>query len=597
MKTRDFLFVLLLFMFGFSCEEPNTPDQSCLTMTLAEDFSDALPIQMWLNGKDSFNVGSSPYVQDKCFHLNHKCSSEIRIRFKAGVNAKLALQLLDELGEEVYSQLFDTEDVYIDAEIDNREFNSYFSTGISPWSNGFTAPYSDSDGVAWQWFDGGSEQYLRAIRIAETDERTLTLLASRQDNDIDFPSGEYNISVRIKNDSDLVSGSGDAIGLSILGIRSNGTVELIGTILTVPNDNTWYTRTAVLTATEAFQYIGIVAAQEGGGGDFNIGVSIDTIEIILPETEELYSHTIYDKAITPSDEDLCGGKYKFRIVHEYTNLPFIYEWEELEGDWTFDTDAEIIVPGGETRSLKLDYANKLIPGNYIFNYEIQLTGASIGELTLIFKKAGDVLTSVSSGPLTSGSFTNPLNVTLTDEPDEIIVEFENQGVTSKNLLIDSILILSGPDPLEKAYSDYINFVADLSDILIQYRSFTPFASIPYENDSTYFNLYIPAQFSDKLERSPTTVKTIPLSRKTLATASGLKKQRPFRTVEEGVPAYIVNKLALVFQHAVSGEVVIDGTKWLMEGEIENVDQRPETHPLRQIEVWLTKQDYIKENVI
>src|SRR5690606_1029414 len=88
-------FALLL----VSCQDQEHPrkcNESCFRMTL----SNALPVQFWLNGQESFNNKVVDGIEQVCFAQPFQCDDEINLQLKDIVDKDYSLKVLSTEGSE-----------------------------------------------------------------------------------------------------------------------------------------------------------------------------------------------------------------------------------------------------------------------------------------------------------------------------------------------------------------------------------------------------------------------------------------------------------------------------------------------------------------
>lgn len=81
------IFALLILM---SCQDVTIPNHQCVLMT----FSDALPVQFWQTGCNTYNATVPAGVHEKCWCAPWQCDDEIRIQFQENVSPDVDYSLL-----------------------------------------------------------------------------------------------------------------------------------------------------------------------------------------------------------------------------------------------------------------------------------------------------------------------------------------------------------------------------------------------------------------------------------------------------------------------------------------------------------------------
>jgi len=148
-------------------------------------------------------------------------------------------------------------------------------------------------------------------------------------------------------------------------------------------------------------------------------------------------------------------------------------------------------------------------------------------------------------------------------------------------------------------SDAINFSSDIpfnsswGTKVIGYKGIKNFAGIRYPNDDTYFYLRVPCQFFR--QRPKMVQESLPLSgNQVIDTFVGKGLQQLMKVIY--MPDYMHNKLQLVFQHAASGTVLIDGKVWAFEEGYE-LSIPDEKSPMQMAKIWLSDSNYSIRNSI
>jgi len=155
------------------------------------------------------------------------------------------------------------------------------------------------------------------------------------------------------------------------------------------------------------------------------------------------------------------------------------------------------------------------------------------------------------------------------------------------------------DDVDIYKSDTQLFLSSIEDTpswgskLIGYKSIKNFAGIKYPGDDTYFYFRTPCQFFR--QRPKGSQDSIPSGGNSLLNTSIVKgKQQLMKVIYS--PDYIHNKLELIFQHAASGSVLIDGVFWSMEEGYE-VSPPDEKSPFQLGKIWLSDSNYLIRNMI
>jgi len=229
---------------------------------------------------------------------------------------------------------------------------------------------------------------------------------------------------------------------------------------------------------------------------------------------------------------------------------------------------------------------------------------------------------------TGGNFVHELSVTPTEDCNQLIITGENltdDGISflelSKVELVDysfggihdisftpQVLGLCGLPTVVKIVdvtdeeaevvlkkTDELNFDEDSNWTLIQYKAENDFVGMPYDENSPYFQMYLPIQFFR--ERNKMEVVSAKLSGGiTVNTGSYMDRTR--RMMIDNVPDYKHNKFLIILQHAVNGSLLIDGHEWVIgeNSSYEYKDPPTDDYPLQGAEIYLNRKNYATSNI-
>ena len=264
MRKIIFIFVLL------SCQKEMS------------NISDAIPIQFWPIGDETFNEKVNGYVDHRCYHQEFSCVDPIKLQV-----TDTNLEILDGYDLSVRDQ----DGVEIANEPFIKTYTPYGADLKLPNENLVTNPI----GVNMTNFSGSNRsnsvpfahnaiapESLDCVAVAETDKQNSRYLAiNRIDANaaLGWPPGDYVIRIRAKNNSTL---SSDALGLTAFGMP-NGTSQTSLSSTSIPstlvNDNTFRNVDISFTTTQWWPYLAIAATRLGGGGSFEIACYFYSIQI------------------------------------------------------------------------------------------------------------------------------------------------------------------------------------------------------------------------------------------------------------------------------------------------------------------------------
>jgi hypothetical protein len=143
------LFVILaLFLLLAACESKHEEQKQCFKVT----FSDALPVQFWLNDCPTYNETTPEGVHYKCFCHPWSCDDELKVQFTDDDVDQDYTLLIKNSESEIISSIPFYKD--INRAVLELENNSFEDT-ILPW---VSSSGSGTQNWAWTAFNGGSAQ-------------------------------------------------------------------------------------------------------------------------------------------------------------------------------------------------------------------------------------------------------------------------------------------------------------------------------------------------------------------------------------------------------------------------------------------------------
>lgn len=130
--------------------------------------------------------------------------------------------------------------------------------------------------------------------------------------------------------------------------------------------------------------------------------------------------------------------------------------------------------------------------------------------------------------------------------------------------------------------------------VLNYKSTRNFAGIYYPVlDNLYYSLRIPCRFFH--QRNQSEQNSIPLSNsKVINTSTYRKRQQSLETWY--LPDYMLNKIELILDHAVTGDLLIDSVRWTVDEAFERSSPDPR-FAYQRGSIWLSQQNYTVRNVI
>jgi hypothetical protein len=276
-------------------------------------------------------------------------------------------------------------------------------------------------------------------------------------------------------------------------------------------------------------------------------------------------------------------------------LPLKY-WIPFAGTWIIGDTPISEVPAANASSI-FSPLSGFVVGPMKIDYDVTWIGPGNASCSVSFLKDGVPIAFGTSPTMVGGvgasNFIGTIVVDLPDIPDKIIFGGANENPSLARQFNINSLTVNHDDGVVgdfTARTDFINFVSSLEcGQRISYKASKDFYLIPYLENSGYFTIFIPAQFS--IKQFPTTQKELQLTDKLVETAGSIKEERLFQLVEEGLPDFMHKKIKAIFMHGIPGVVYIDGKAWIMSNDYEEVHDRPDTFKPYLGKVWLTRKNF------
>lgn len=530
------------------CELPNTGD-NCITMTI----SDALPIQFWLNGEQSYNqLPSGKRVQKYCFNQEFECDDEIRLQFVEPNGGDFTLRFIDDQTGETLEEIPFTQEEESGEELfpDLGDFALEAGSGQN-WTIGFfsqprvtlenpPAPFATSDKIShevdltsgvyrltrkaslvvsvyyplneWTNDGGGSSSWNTGVF---PDVFVVPPFLSNKlhiDLVVDMPAGEYILDINI---TDTNSGPPDP-AVTTFYFYNNGS---------------------------------IVASQvlSNGAGTYNISVPgiFDEYVIQVDNSDGFFTNhvTINSYEITQiTDEGQATLSLQFYLdnVLKYT--------QEIDFD------------GLDTLNLQLDDSAdeiKFIAENLsAFHKKITLNTFGLVKLQSVYS-----ISFVAS----------------------------DLGLCDKKI---SLQIINNDGGDVVAFTDAVLFSNDIAEnVKVEYRAQQNMLGIVYNEYSDYFMIRIPGVFFHP--RYESTQATIKLTNRNLSRAWSLAKGKLLAI--QDCPEYMHDKIQEILSHSVGGQLLINGVLWSISAGYEmDTEERPDTYPMYPASTILMRKNFFKQ---
>jgi len=270
--------------------------------------SDALPVQFWLTGCETYNQREVCGIYQRCFCQPWQCDDIIKIEFtEEDPDRDYFLKVVNENGATLEIIALTKEDIFrtqTEFAFDNNSFES----SLSGWSQ-----YSPSPGssAGWNWNDPSSAL---ADGTSGTLAQTYELYQNRPSPGIytKWPPGTYQFIVRVSNESangsSPLSESLEVNGYNTLGVfAENATV-------TIERGGGYTEYTVDLITTQGYNYFAFEFFKQGSSSGSEVKIYIDSIEIAEYPLD--YSTTKHSLSFIPSDYNICDQQIILKIIDD-----------------------------------------------------------------------------------------------------------------------------------------------------------------------------------------------------------------------------------------------------------------------------------------
>lgn len=259
-------------------------------------FSDALPVQFWLSGCDTYNQIEACGVHRACYCHEWQCDDHLVLQFTDDTYTDYYLSVIDEEDNSLEILNFNATPVLV-AEL----FSETFESDLDGWlSGGFGYPYKVS---AWSWSGGLAVSVVG--QLAEDIDHTEILY-----KDYDIESGQsYSLDIDWQIEDNV--GTQKLATLQIYVISGGSVVETFSVSSKEGATSGFYeqVRNYVFTPSVSGDQFGIGIIYSANAIQ-NIDVGIDNISV------SEYAHTVFALSFVPSDYNICDQKIKLQILSE-----------------------------------------------------------------------------------------------------------------------------------------------------------------------------------------------------------------------------------------------------------------------------------------
>jgi len=287
-------YIFALFILFACCEVTDVPTQ-CFRV----EFSDALPIQFWLNDCETYNETVPEGVHERCFCHLWKCDDELKIQFTETEGDEYVLVVNDSEDNEVALIDFVSTPLNGSAEIPgvtspitlpSLATGVNINTGGTAWTPGSNPSITQGPGIHLAASDTWGNFY--SFIPGYTYEFTF-------DIDYNFDSNTSNnriYFVVLDSGNNILS----IIGSSVFGASSSGTY--VGPV-------------SFLALSGSVRY-GIYVQSFGVGGNY----TVDIDDITATQTTATIPAVPTTKwmnfaSLIPSDHGICEEKIKFQVIN------------------------------------------------------------------------------------------------------------------------------------------------------------------------------------------------------------------------------------------------------------------------------------------
>jgi hypothetical protein len=571
-------FVPLLLLFAVSCDycEQTNKSKLCFNMII----SDALPIQFWLAGEESYNqqISHEEYVDEVCYDHEIKCTEEQHVQFREVFTPDGDYELLveDVDGNELATLSFveTPPDVIL---------NGNFDTDLSSWDqNAFVGNQTR----AWSWVAGRAQATIQDNLIINNNTRVIG-------QQLINPSLNYKLNLN----SYLDASADVVIGLQLILVLYDNSLGVIDEVLLHAFTHTQDNYDVVDHDLLAVDLVGVTAIgfrfALTSTATVDTDVSLDNISLSAED-----GLSTMDLFFTPSTEGLCDKPITMKITRpndiNSDNFTEPSEWVNSGGggNWTVaDNTARINFTGSGQDSKDL---TKMLGETYGGDIKVRakfIQSASADLVTLRVTLGAQDIFFTTAG---AGTYTQETDLPGSPDFNSIVLEASSASGGTKLFTVVYVAIFIG-DRIVMAFTDPILVsTTPQPSQLIQYRSSKNNASIVYTANTPYFNFRVPGRFYNF--RNKTEVEAEELSDSVVInTASSLSKQRML-TVGD-LPEYMHTKIQLILAHAIAGSVLIKGYEWIMEETYELIERKAPEYPLKAANIYLTRRNYVSRNVM
>jgi len=591
------IFVLLI----ASCDKTEFIPE-CHSMTI----SDALPVQFWLNGCETYNESEPDGVFHNCFCQKFECGDTINFQFTDTSGDDFTLEVLDSDDAVLASILFDRyQTVYslsftpssigcpevvrfqisradvVSELMEDPEFaiggstslnfdNDDFTDGVlTPWFNLIFPALGPPAMANWIYQSDAGNQIARFDHPVSPANVSPVLVQSNPAGG-QWPAGDYQFSYHVANLSALGTNNVDVLLVALYG----GSLYQLLDTKTPASGAGFVSYTTAVTLNQDCDGIGILVKRNTAGSDLD--VKINDLSISAPVIVDSIWQNSSNGLGSAYNRDwtVNGGNVQVTIVDN----PALHYSKAIYAPFSAG------VPVGSSITL---VSQIVFPGPNTYNL-----------IAALYNEAGDLiqtrnlLTAQAAGTVL-------VNQTFTIDNEEafgvgLIVEIASNPASS-TVQVNYIRV-SGETETIEAYSDCIELAETWANTkLLEYSNRRNYAGIINDGtlgtpDQTTFYLRIPAVFNE--ERFPESVQVEPLSNNQFISLNSQVESQKLLDIGY-IPPYMHKKIQLVIKHQF---LQIDGVDYVQREGYEKADGNKKNR-LKKASVYLTEKDYIVRNLL
>ena len=310
-----FIFILALSLWITGCQDDLTwkTHDSCFSMTI----SNALPVQIWLDGEEPYNSQEVCGVTKICFNQPFQCDDPIGLQFSDDdPDSDYLLLVLDKEDNLITSLPFEKKPRLIEVPVEQLQFPNYdFNTGA--WSVIANAGGLWPTGPNFAWPGFGSNVIAESMSSGQGNTGAIGI--NREDYpDRGWPAGTYKVKISGNNESQNGMDP-KALRLYILTGPSNSVIDEVLTIDSYywnPGDG-WTEHDVEFTLPGNRNYIWFLWSKGGTSSGYDLKFTLDYIDMTdYPKTEMIEDEQLHELSFTFESLGICEKTVRLQIVKD-----------------------------------------------------------------------------------------------------------------------------------------------------------------------------------------------------------------------------------------------------------------------------------------